>query len=158
MSLGKMLMKLNPVLPKNWLLVLAGVMWSGVGIMLLSYAFNWLTHPISTITIMLGALGLIISIAANRFEFSKLAHKNIERILSFTDKVCLFAFQSWKGYLIIAVMITGGILLRSSAIPKPYLAVVYAAIGGALFQASINYYLRFFQVMGSNKSQLEYDV
>ena len=47
-------------------------------------------------------------------------------------------------------MITGGILLRHSAVPKSYLAVVYAAIGGALLQASVHYYLRFFKLAGEN--------
>ena len=155
MNYENMLEKLNPTLPKVWLLALAGVMWTGVGVMLLTYSIAWLTNPISAITILLGLLGVIISIAANRFQFSKLARKNIERILSGKDKVCLFAFQAWKGYLIIAVMVTGGILLRSSAIPKPYLAVVYAAIGGALLQASVNYYLRFFQVVRSNRTDLD---
>lgn len=154
-SLEKIFAKLNPALPKKWLLVLAGVMWSGVGFMLLSYAVNWLTHPLSVITVLLGLSGIIISILANRFQFSKLARKNIVRILALKDKACLFAFQAWKGYLIIAVMVTGGILLRSSAIPKPYLAVVYTAIGGALLQASFNYYLRFFEGHPANKISFE---
>ncbi len=37
-------------------------------------------------------------------------------------------------------MITGGVLLRHSAIPKPYLAILYAAIGGGLFLSSFVYY------------------
>lgn len=154
MNRNKWLARLNPALPKKWLLILAGIMWTGVGVMLLRYAITWLTHPLSTISILLGSLGVMISIAANRWMFSNLARKNIERILSLKDKACAFSFQAWKGYLIIAVMITSGILLRNSAIPKPYLAVVYAAIGGALLQASLNYYLRYYQVAGTSQPQL----
>lgn len=137
-----MMTKINPAISKNWLLILAGLMWTGVGIMLCIYAIKWLTFKPSFINLFMGLLGIGISIAANRFEFSKLAIKNIERILRLPDKVSFFAFQSVKGYLIIGVMITGGILLRHSAFPKPYLAVVYAAIGGALFLASFQYYVR----------------
>ncbi len=146
MDYQRIFAQLNPALPKRWLLVLAGCMWTGVGVMLLTYAINWLSDPLSGITILLGALGVLISIIANRLQFSKLATKNIERILILNEKACLFAFQAWKGYLIIFVMITGGILLRSSAIPRPYLAVAYTSVGGALLQASLIYYQRFFQV------------
>jgi hypothetical protein len=146
MTIENLLVKYNPVLPKKWLLVIAGVMWTCVGVMLLGYAVTWLTTPPTLITGLLGAFGIVISILANRFEFSKLAKKNVARILALNDKPCLFSFQAWKGYLIIVVMITAGILLKSSSIPKPYLAVVYAAIGGALLQASVNYYLSFYKV------------
>jgi hypothetical protein len=155
-NLDGLLRRYNPALPKKWLLILAGGMWSGVGLMLFGYAFTWLTHPLSTITLLLGLLGVIISISANHFQFSKLAKKNIERILALNDRACVFSFQAWTGYLIIAVMITAGILLKSSAVPKPYLAVVYVAIGGALLQASANYYWRFFQVARANASITEY--
>ncbi|MCC6146578.1 MAG: hypothetical protein IT308_03315 [Anaerolineaceae bacterium] len=158
MGFKKALLKLKPTIPKKWLLLSAGVIWSGVGILLLTYAVNWLTRPFSAITALLGLLGLIISIAADRFQFSKLARKNIERILSLNDKACLFAFQAWKGYLIIAVMMTGGILLRSSSFPKSYLAIVYAAMGGALFQASFQYYASFFQLYRSSSPQLDAEV
>jgi hypothetical protein len=153
MNSNKILNKFNPALPKEWLLILAGVMWTAVGVMLFRYAIDWLTHPLTLITLALGLLGVIISVAANFYEFSKLARKNITRILALNDKACLFSFQAWKGYLIIAVMISGGILLRNSVIPKPYLAVVYAAIGGALLQASLHYYWRFYQMVRANTSR-----
>lgn len=149
MKLEQFLAKFNPAVSKKWLFGLAGVMWSGVGIMLCLYAITWLTDPLSLVTFLLGLLGVVISIAANRFQFGGLALKNIARIQALADKACLFAFQAWKGYLIIAVMVTGGMLLRSSAIPKPYLAVVYVAIGGALLQASLNYYAHLLQPAGS---------
>jgi hypothetical protein len=37
-------------------------------------------------------------------------------------------------------MITLGIILRNSAIPKQYLAVIYTTIGGAIFLSSFHYY------------------
>ena len=138
--------RFNPVVPRNWLLVLAGLMWSAVGILLCSYAVTWVTHPATVIALALGLLGLGISVAINRWGFSKLADKNIDRILAYDERACAFAFQAWKGYLIIVIMMTGGILLRHSFIPRPYLAVVYAAIGAALLQASINYYARVGQI------------
>lgn len=138
------LRRLNPAVSRERLLLLAGLMWSAVGVMLCRYAFLWLTRPLTTLTLVLGLAGAAVSLAANRFQFSRLALKNIERILQLNDPACLFAFQAWKGYLIIAVMMTGGILLRGSSIPRPYLAVPYAAVGGALLQASLHYFARLF--------------
>jgi hypothetical protein len=151
MTLEKFLIKFNPTLPKVWLLMIAGVMWTGVSFMLLNYAITWLVNPFVLANLWLGLLGVAISIAANYFQFWKLAGKNVDRILALNDRACLFSFQAWKGYLIIAVMVTGGILLRNSSIPKPYLAVVYAGIGGALLQASIRYYSSFIRVIRTNR-------
>ena len=130
----------NPAVSKYWLIVVAGAMWTSVGLMLCNYAFNWLAHPLLMSSYILGVAGIAIAIVAYRFQFAKLAKKNINRIMMNPGKVCIFSFQTWKGYLIIIVMITGGILLRNSTIPKPYLAVLYAGIGGALFLSSFLYY------------------
>jgi hypothetical protein len=155
MDLEEIKNQFTPAVPKEWLLLIAGVLWTGVRLMLLNYAITWLTHPISMITILLGLLGVLISIFANHYQFSGLARKNIDRILALKRKACLFSFQAWKGYFIIAIMVTGGILLRNSTLPKPYLAVVYTAIGGALFQASSHYYLSFFRVIRLNPAPLD---
>ena len=139
----------NPAVPKRWLLLLAGLMWTGVGVLLLSFAVTWWAKELTIVSIILGLLGISISILANRMRFSHLAVKNINRINNLNDRACVFSFQAWTGYLIIAVMMSGGIFLRNSVVPKPYLAVIYAAIGGALLQASINYYRHFFQIVKS---------
>ena len=55
------------------------------------------------------------------------------------DKKCVFSFISWKSYLIIAVMIAVGTILRHSAIPKQYLAILYIGIGLALILSSVRY-------------------
>lgn len=137
--------RFNPAVSRKWLLLLAGLMWTGVGLLLCSFALRWLSAAPSPSSLGLGLLGLAVALAAYRLQFGKLALKNIERILGLAEKACLFAFQAWKGYLIIIVMMTGGMLLRHSALPKPYLAVVYAAIGGAMLLASRQYYRWFAQ-------------
>ncbi|HEX2988553.1 MAG TPA: hypothetical protein VHS06_10325 [Chloroflexota bacterium] len=139
-NLQDLLKRLNPAIPRNWRLTLAGLMWTGVGIMLCSYALTWLRQSVLWIALVVGLLGVAISVLAHRLQFSRLAQKNIDRIRISPERACVFSFLAWKGYLIIAVMVTGGMLLRHSAIPRPYLAVIYTAIGGALLQASFSYY------------------
>jgi len=135
-----LLHRLNPRLPRPWLLALAGLMWTAVGVMLGRYAFIWLAHPPSWPHAGLGLAGVAAAVPIYQLGFRKLAQRNVERIRRLGDWACLFSFLAWKSYAIVAVMITGGVLLRHSAIPKPYLAIVYAAMGGGLFLSSFVYY------------------
>ena len=75
--------------------------------------------------------------------FARLARRNIQRIRELSphkEKICLFAFQALQSYVLIIGMITLGILLRLSPIPREYLAIVYLAIGFALVYASLQYW------------------
>ncbi len=139
-----LLHRLKPALPRPWLMALAGLMWTGVGVMLCRYAFVWLANPPSWPWAGLGLTGILAAAPIYRLGFGKLARRNIERIQQLSDRACLFSFLAWKSYAIVAVMITGGVLLRHSAIPKQYLAIVYAAIGGGLFLSSFVYYGRLY--------------
>ena len=138
--------KLKPAVSKYWLMALAGLMWSVVGIMLCRMAYIYLGTVSKSQALSMGSMGLISALAAYRLGFSKIALKNISRLCILPDKTCIFAFQAWKSYLIIILMILLGITLRHSPIPRPYLAVIYATIGGALFFSSFHFYWRIWQV------------
>lgn len=134
------LSRLKPAVPRNWLIVTAGLMWTAVGVMLCVMAYHWLTAAHSKWSILLGTAGLLLAIVVYYFGFSKIARRNIERLFQFPEKACFFAFQAWRSYLIITIMVTIGAFLRHSSIPKQILAVVYLAIGGALILSSFHYY------------------
>jgi hypothetical protein len=138
----ELLTKLKPATAKTWLYFTAGLMWSGVGILLNSFAYGWLTPLKWTIALSLALVGVALAFTVYRFGFSHSAAKNIRRIAAIkNDKPCLFAFQKWSSYPLIAFMIALGIILRKhSAIPKPYLAILYITMGGSLFLASLHYY------------------
>ena len=131
---------LKPAVTKSWLIALAGLMWTGVGVMLCRLAYVWLAVVQRGMAAQFALFGGVMAVVAYYFGFSRIARKNIKRLGSLTEKTCVFAFQTWKGYLIIGFMITLGIILRNSAIPKPYLAIVYTIIGGAIFFSSFHYY------------------
>jgi hypothetical protein len=135
-----LLKKLNPAVSKYWLIALAGLMWSMVGIMLCRLAYVWLAAVNWSLGLPLGLVSIISALTVYGFGFSKIALKNIDRLLLLSDKSCIFAFQAWKSYLIIIFMIILGMLLRNSPIPRHLLAVIYAAIGGALFVSSFHFY------------------
>ncbi|MBW1753160.1 MAG: hypothetical protein JRJ46_08645 [Deltaproteobacteria bacterium] len=113
------LAKLKPAVPKYWLIALAGLMWSIVGVMLCRLAYIWLSAIPLQRAIPMGMLGIIFSLAVYRYKFSKIALKNI-------DRLCL--------------------TLRHSSIPKHYLAVLYTAMGGAMFLASFHFFQRIWAV------------
>ncbi len=134
------LKSLKPGVSRNWLIGLAGLMWSVVGLMLCRLAFHWLAVVDLRRVIPLELLGIALAMTAHRFLFSGIARKNIARLSLLTEKTCIFAFQRWKSYFLIGLMVTFGIALRNLPIPRPYLATLYTTIGGALFLASFQYY------------------
>ena len=134
------LKSLKPAVTKYWLIAIAGVMWTGVGVMLCRLAYNWLVIVNQGMATALGSLGVVMALAAYHFGFSKIVQKNVQRLRLLTERTCVFAFQTWKGYLVIGFMIILGAILRNSPIPKPYLAIVYTTIGGAIFLSSFHYY------------------
>ena len=138
--------KLKPGLPKQWLYFLAGAMWAGVGILLNSYVYQWVKELKWNVAIFSLLGGLILAFLIYRFGFSKLADKNISRVQDLQSKnPCVFAFQQWTSYPLVAVMITMGIYLRKySPFPKSLLAVLYVGIGVSLFTASIHYFRTIF--------------
>jgi hypothetical protein len=135
--------KYKPAVHKAVLLLLAGGLWLGVGSMLLFLAISWLRDTALMNRVALGSSGVVFALLIHHFGFLKIADKNLERILPATEKKCIFSFMPWKSYLIIPSMITLGIILRHSSMPKQYLAVLYIGIGLALVLSSVRY-IRYF--------------
>jgi hypothetical protein len=129
-----------PALPKIWLIIIAGLTWSSIGLFLNLTAFAWLPPFSDTHTPILIGIGLLLALAIGILGFSILAKKNIHRIQMLPDKACIFAFQEWTSYPLVVVMITMGFFLRHSSIPKTLLAPMYIGIGGGLIIASLHYY------------------
>ncbi len=131
--------RFKPAVPKRALLFFAGFVWLCVGLMLLSFAYSWLSDVNRTPAIVILGLGVILALLVHHFGFLKIVDKNIERIRPKVGKQCAFSFITWKSYLIIIVMVTMGTFLRHSAIPKRYLAILYTGIGLALVLSSLRY-------------------
>lgn len=131
--------RFTPAMDKRVLLFLAGGLWIGVGVMLLSLSFGWLDEfHIHGVFVYVG-IGVISALIIHHFGFLKVVDKNLDRILPMEGKQCVFSFMSWKSYLMVCVMMALGALLRHSPIPKPILAVLYTGIGLALILSSIRY-------------------
>jgi hypothetical protein len=124
----------------RWLFAIVGVIWTGVGILLLGYAFSWLEPLTMFQEIGLVLAGLGVAAVFVRFVFRGIVRKNIDRIETGPKWRSAFSFQNWKSYLITVFMIGLGIVLRHSALPKAWLAPVYLGIGLALLLTSLLYH------------------
>ncbi len=147
--------KLVPAVSKRWLYFVAGVIWSCVGILLTHLAYGWLLPVERWAAWLLALMGGLLAFAIYRFLFTWFADKNIRRVDNLSkDKICIFAFQQWTSYPLVAFMVALGISLRVySPVPKPFLAIMYIGIGGGLLLGSFRYYAHIlgYNVLGSSK-------
>jgi hypothetical protein len=133
-----------PAAKREFLVLLAGILWSIVGSVLIVAGVSWL-QKFNSLAVISVLAATVAGAAIAHFGFSPLARKNLARVYAQApgkDKVCLFAFQNRRSYLLLGVMILLGYLLRHSFLPRAYLSPVYVAIGSALFLASLIYYRR----------------
>jgi hypothetical protein len=137
-----MIKKLKPGMKKPWLLFFAGAMWLGVGVLLISYAVEWVKLYECPLTVLLYTGGILLAFLIYWFGFSRFSDKNILRVKKIeSPKPCVFAFQQWSSYPLVIFMISLGIYLRKySPFPKSLLAVAYIGIGGSLFIAGTHYF------------------
>jgi hypothetical protein len=139
------ILSIKPGVRKQFLILLSGLMWIGVGILLLTYAAGWLIHYEGKGIFYYILAGFLAALIIHHFGFLRLVDKNLGRIAPLEGKPCVFSFMSWKSYLIVAIMVTLGIMLRHSSIPKQYLSILYNGIGLALILSSIRYFRYFLQ-------------
>jgi hypothetical protein len=131
--------KWKPGVPKAVLLLIAGMLWIGVGLMLDILSCSWLRNEILHKALISATIGFAAALIIHHFGFLRVVDKNLNRILPMEGRRCVFSFISWKSYFLIAVMILTGRLLRHSPVPRLYLAALYAAIGTALILSSARY-------------------
>jgi hypothetical protein len=132
--------KYTPAVAHHWLLLVAGLLWSSVGIAICIAASFWLSHAPWPESGGIAVLGFGAGVLVYRFGFSVIARKNIMRIAQKPERVCLFAFQAWRSYLLVVIMVALGFALRQSHLSRLVLAVIYLIVGTGLVLSSTLYY------------------
>jgi hypothetical protein len=141
-----------PAARRDTLVLVAGIVWSLVGLMLAMLAIHWLATSDHD-ALLMAFVGCAAGYLIFRFGFSRLVHKNLIRIYEQSpqkEKVCVFAFQNIRSYIIVIVMMAMGYGLRHSSIPRIYLAPLYLAIGIGLTLSSLLYYNRLRTISSSS--------
>jgi len=141
--------KYKPGVSKRSLLLIAGCAWTLAGGILVTrgliqvIAINNLLLP----DFIIGAIGGIIFYL---LLFSRISSKHINRIkLIPVDDPCFFSFFNFRSYIMMALMITGGVTLRKLNVVKPeFLYTFFLAMGLPLLISAY----RFFYSWVKNKS------
>lgn len=136
-----LLQTLKPAIPRRYLLFVAGVVWTFAGGMLLYKGislfrmyrdFLWLKIAVSIIA---GGLFYLLL-------FSKISFKHAWRIINLkNENPCFFAFFNIRSYIMMAVMISSGVILRKTGVVSPeYLSVLDVTMGIPLFLSALRFY------------------
>ncbi len=141
-----MINRFNPAVPRHFLFAIAGLLWTLAGGLLCLRGAMWLGEFQFPVIASIEAASLAIAAAGYVFLFERIVRKNITRISRLPERACVFAFTAWRGYIMIAIMMTAGITLRSSSLPLYYLSLPYTAMGGILLAGSVMFYRQFFAV------------
>jgi len=118
-------------------LVAAAGLWTLVGIGLTAAGLAWCFGSPLPWSVVLAGAGLAAGLVKGRFVIRRVAERNAARIIARGDGHCLGGFLSVKTWLLVAVMMASGMVLRRSAVPRPVLGVVYTAVGTALLAGSV---------------------
>ena len=137
--MSKKIDKIKPAVDKSALIFLSFFVWVVVGTVLLLFAYSWLKASQVNSSFLFAGVGVGAALVIHHFGFLKIVDKNLGRILPMEGSKCVFAFMTWKSYIIVAIMVAMGTLLRQSPIPKPYLSIIYIGLGLALLLSSIRY-------------------
>jgi hypothetical protein len=126
--------------PKNHLLLIAGVVWCMAGAMVcmigLPLEFGLApSHPI------LFPLALVIFLVFYFFVFSRLVGKHTDRIRArVEERLPFWRFFNASSWAVMAVMMGGGMALRlSHVMPDWMIAFFYSGLGVALFLCGVRF-------------------
>jgi len=128
---------------KRTLLIIAGIVWLIAGfnvarLGIISYGiidFKWYYVLLS-----------IIIFSAFGTMFYRMTIKHTKRIMSYTTKQPFWRFFDLKAYIIMVIMMGGGIGFRAAGVfPDVFIAFFYTGLGCALALAGVVFVVRFLQ-------------
>lgn len=121
---------------RNTLLLLACIVWSAAGFNILRIGL--LSYP-GYFTLLNCLLSVLVFAVFQKFIFGKLVKKHTARIHAYTEEKQFFLkFFDKKSFIIMAVMMTGGIGLRAGGLaPERFIAVFYTGLGASLLLAGL---------------------
>lgn len=127
-------MKVN----KRTLLLLACVVWAIAGANVLRRGVLSYPGHLSALNL---ALSACVFLVFQLFIFGKMVKRHTTRILSYQEERQYFwHFFDGRTFFIMFIMISGGILLRTSGIcPERFIAVFYSGLGASLLLAGLRF-------------------
>ena len=138
---------------RNTLLLLACLIWSAAGFNILRIGLMAYPAYRAGINYLLSALVFVVF---QVFIFGKLVKKHTARIGAYEEEFHFFLkFFDKKSFAIMAVMMTGGIWLRSSGLaPERFIAFFYTGLGASLLPAGLLFGRNFAKAAVAAKEEL----
>lgn len=135
------ILSFKPGIPKRYLLFVAAAVWTIAGGMLMYKGINLMILFPAMIWLKI-AVSLSAGILFFFLLFSGISLKHSRRIVRLTNELpCVFSFFNFQSYLMMAMMITFGILLhKTGIIPDNYLSVFQVTMGIPLFLSAFRFY------------------
>ncbi len=126
--------------PKNHLMLIAGVVWCLAGAMVCLVGLP-LLFRLDPLDPALLPLALVIFLVFYVFVFSRLVRKHTYRVRARTeDRLPFWHFFNASSWAVMAVMMGGGMTLRlSHAVPDWFIAFFYSGLGVALFLCGLRF-------------------
>jgi hypothetical protein len=151
MKIIHFLEKIKPGVQKRTLLLIAGCAWSIAGSILISRSLNHLIRLNSHLFPEI-AIGFFFGLLFYILLFARISKKHINRItLIKIDNPCFFSFFNFRSYLLMTIMISGGITLRLSGLVNPEIIYTFFLCMGIPLLVSA---WRFFYSYAKNKRSL----
>ena len=121
---------------RNTLLLIAALVWSAAGFNILRIGL--LAYPPYR-TVVNYLLSALVFTVFQVFIFGQLVNKHTARNSAYEEELHFFLkFFDVKSFIIMAVMMTGGIWLRSSGVaPDRFIAFFYTGLGASLLLAGL---------------------
>lgn len=130
--------------PKRVLLIIAGIIWMIAGFNVVRLGI--ISYKLIEMKWYLPVLSVIIFVLFGMM-FYKMTQKHSKRIMNYAEAYRpVWNFFDIKSYIIMAVMMGGGIGLRNAGVfPDVFVAFFYTGLGCALFLAGVLFIIKFFQ-------------
>jgi hypothetical protein len=127
-------------LPKNHLILIAGLVWCAAGAMVCVIGLP-LEFRLAPANLILFPLAVVIFLAFYFLVFSRLVRKHTGRIRERTeDRLPFWLFFNASSWAVMAVMMGGGMALRlSHLMPDWMIAFFYSGLGVALFLCGLRF-------------------
>ena len=125
----------KPVASSRLQLLLAGGLWSSVGLGLIGVGTYWMART-SVTTLGLLAISLCLGFGKSVLILDRAANRIVKRIELRGEGRCLGSFYSLRVWALVILMMALGRFLRGVGISYALLGLIYAAVGTGLLTSS----------------------
>lgn len=138
------------------LVILSGLLWLGIGILLLVKGMHYVVHagPECTVLknltpylgsrdqamVLLIAIGIFAGFVKGRFVLMKAVQKVVRRIASLQAPVKISQIYDQRYYVLMALMMSLGFLLNILQVPSDVRGTIDLAVGSALMNGAMGYF------------------